>query len=155
MAEIIRICDRISYIKASEEPLSADVGIVEGDECVWLFDLGCSDDAVNEINSIEKPKNAVISHFHPDHMGNLGRVDIAEVFLGANTFKYAKCGTVVDTTGAGDTFNGVLSAMLANGYNLAAAARIANAVASLGVTRKYAVSSIPSDEEIREIILKN
>lgn len=96
MAEIIRICDRISYIKASEEPLSADVGIIEGDECVWLFDLGCSDDAVNEINSIEKPKNAVISHFHPDHMGNLGRVNIAEVFLGTNTFKYAKCGTVVD-----------------------------------------------------------
>lgn len=71
------------------------------------------------------------------------------------TVPTVKCGTVVDTTGAGDTFNGVLSAMIANGYNLAAAARIANAVASLGVTRKYAVSSIPSDEEIREIILKN
>ena len=71
------------------------------------------------------------------------------------TVPTVKCGTVVDTTGAGDTFNGVLSAMLANGYNIAAAARIANAVASLGVTRKYAVSSIPSDEEIREIILKN
>jgi len=71
------------------------------------------------------------------------------------TVPTVKCGTVIDTTGAGDTFNGVLSAMLANGYNLAAAARIANAVASLGVTRKYAVSSIPSDEEIREIILKN
>ena len=71
------------------------------------------------------------------------------------TVPTVKCGTVVDTTGAGDTFNGVLSAMLANGYNIAGAARIANAVASLGVTRKYAVSSIPSDEEIREIILKN
>ena len=71
------------------------------------------------------------------------------------TVPTVKCGTFVDTTGAGDTFNGVLSAMLANGYNIAAAARIANAVASLGVTRKYAVSSIPSDEEIREIILKN
>ena len=96
MAEIIRICDRISYIKASEEPLSADVGIIEGDECVWLFDLGCSDDAAETINGIEKPKNAVISHFHPDHMGNLGKVNFSEVFLGANTFKYAKCGTVVD-----------------------------------------------------------
>lgn len=71
------------------------------------------------------------------------------------TVPTVKCGTVVDTTGAGDTFNGVLCAMLANGYNIAAAARIANAVASLGVTRKYAVSSIPSDEEIRQIILKN
>ena len=96
MTEIIKICDRISYIKASEEPLSADVGIIEGDKCVWLFDLGCSDDAAEEINGIEKPKKVVISHFHPDHMGNLERVGIAEVYLGANTFKYAKCGTVVD-----------------------------------------------------------
>ena len=96
MTEIIKICDRISYIKASEEPLSADVGIIEGDKCVWLFDVGCSDDAAEEINGIEKPKKAVISHFHPDHMGNLERVGIAEVYLGANTFKYTKCGTVVD-----------------------------------------------------------
>ena len=96
MTEIIKICDRISYIKASEEPLSADVGIIEEDKFVWLFDLGCSDDAAEEINGIEKPKKAVISHFHPDHMGNLERVGIAEVYLGANTFKYTKCGMVVD-----------------------------------------------------------
>ena len=61
-------------------------------------------------------------------------------------------GKVIDTTGAGDTFNGVLCALLARGESEAVAAKAANAVSSLGVTRKYAVSSIPTREEIKEII---
>ncbi len=61
-------------------------------------------------------------------------------------------GKVIDTTGAGDTFNGVLCALLARGESEARAAKAANAVSSLGVTRRYAVSSIPTKEEIREII---
>ena len=63
-------------------------------------------------------------------------------------------GTVVDTTGAGDTFNGALTAMIGEGRELDEAARIAGRVASLGVTRKYAASSIPTREEIKEIIAK-
>ena len=61
---------------------------------------------------------------------------------------------VVDTTGAGDTFNGALTAMIAEGRDVAVAAKIATAVASLGVTRKYAASSIPTSDEIKEIIAK-
>ena len=63
-------------------------------------------------------------------------------------------GDAIDTTGAGDTFNGVLCAMLAENKDAATSAKIANAVASLGVTRRYAVSSIPTGDEIRKIILK-
>lgn len=62
------------------------------------------------------------------------------------------CGEVVDTTGAGDTFNGVLAALLAMGEDVEKAAKCANSVASLGVTRRYAVSSIPSNNEIEDII---
>ena len=61
-------------------------------------------------------------------------------------------GKVVDTTGAGDTFNGTLAAMLAAGRRIDIAAKIANRVSSLGVTRKYAVSSIPTEKEIEKII---
>jgi len=61
-------------------------------------------------------------------------------------------GKVVDTTGAGDTFNGVLTAMITEGKSLSEAARIANRVAAIGVTRKYAVSSIPTAEEIEKIV---
>ena len=70
------------------------------------------------------------------------------------TIPAASCGTAIDTTGAGDTFNGVLAAMLSNGYSLADAAETANRVAALGVTRRYAVSSIPSSAEIDDIIRK-
>ena len=96
MAEIIKINDRISYIKATRKPLSADVGIVEGDEFIWIFDVGADESVPISLNKIQKPKNAVISHFHPDHMENLEHVDLNEVYLGANTFKYAKRGKVVD-----------------------------------------------------------
>lgn len=57
---------------------------------------------------------------------------------------------VVDTTGAGDTFNGYLCAALAEGKSLREAAEIANLSSSIGVTRKYAVSSIPTKFEIED-----
>ena len=57
-------------------------------------------------------------------------------------------GPVLDTTGAGDTFNGVLAAALVRGEALDRAVRRANAAAGLGVTRRYAVSSIPFRAEI-------
>ena len=63
-------------------------------------------------------------------------------------------GAAVDTTGAGDTFSGVLSAALAEGYGRGEAIRLATAASSLGVTRKYAVSSIPNRDEIFEKLQK-
>lgn len=50
----------------------------------------------------------------------------------------------VDTTGAGDTFSGVLAAWLASGHNLAEAAEAANCAAGLSVTRSGARSGMPS-----------
>lgn len=52
--------------------------------------------------------------------------------------------TVVDTTGAGDTFTGVLAARLAAGARLGAAAATAVAAASLSVTAAGARSGMPS-----------
>lgn len=52
--------------------------------------------------------------------------------------------TVRDTTGAGDTFNGVLAARLAAGDPLAAAVRVAVAAASLSVTRPGARAAMPT-----------
>ena len=52
-------------------------------------------------------------------------------------------GPAVDTTGAGDTFNGVLAACLARGMDLEAAAQEANAAAARSVTKPYVLSSIP------------
>lgn len=57
-------------------------------------------------------------------------------------------GNVVDTTGAGDTFCGVLAACLANGLDLKTACSTANAAAAIKVTRKYILESIPFKKEI-------
>ena len=53
------------------------------------------------------------------------------------------CGKVVDTTGAGDTFNGVLAVRLAEGETLPAACRAANEAAGIEVTGRYVLPSIP------------
>ncbi|WP_341358380.1 ribokinase [Georgenia sp. M64] len=55
--------------------------------------------------------------------------------------------TAVDTTGAGDTFCGVLAAALADGASLADAARLAAAAGALAVTRPGAQNAVPTATE--------
>lgn len=54
----------------------------------------------------------------------------------------------VDTTGAGDAFNGGLLTALSEGKDLWEAARFANALAALSVQRMGATASMPTREEI-------
>lgn len=55
---------------------------------------------------------------------------------------------VVDTTGAGDTFCGVLAAALAQGGDLPEAAKRASAAAALAVTRPGAQAAVPTADEV-------
>ena len=55
----------------------------------------------------------------------------------------------IDTVGAGDCFNGVLTSFIVKGYNIETAAKYANVAASIAVTRKGAQSSMPFESEIR------
>ena len=61
---------------------------------------------------------------------------------------------VVDTTGAGDTFNGVLAACLAEGKDIKTACQMANIAAAIKVGRKYILDSIPTREEIDNFLEK-
>jgi ribokinase len=56
--------------------------------------------------------------------------------------------TAVDSTAAGDVFNGALAVALAEGLELRAAVRFANAAAALSVTRLGAQPSIPLRSEV-------
>ena len=56
----------------------------------------------------------------------------------------------VDTTGAGDTFNGALAAFLAEGLSLGRAAVLANRAAGISVTRRGVLAAIPYRNEILE-----
>ena len=58
----------------------------------------------------------------------------------------------VDTTGAGDTFNGVLAACLAEGKEIEEACRVAVAAAGLSVTKRGVLQAIPHREDIERMI---
>jgi ribokinase len=58
----------------------------------------------------------------------------------------------VDTTAAGDTFNGALAVALSEGATLADAVQFANAAAAISVTRMGAQPSAPSREEIEALL---
>ncbi len=58
----------------------------------------------------------------------------------------------VDTTAAGDIFNGALAAALAEGQPLLDAVRFANAAAAISVTRLGAQPSAPRRKEIRRLL---
>lgn len=58
----------------------------------------------------------------------------------------------VDTTGAGDTFCGVLAAALARGEDLVDAARLAAVAGALAVTRPGAQGAVPTVDETRALV---
>lgn len=58
----------------------------------------------------------------------------------------------IDTTGAGDVFNGALALKLSQGVSLEEAMRFAVICAGISVTRKGAQSSIPTLEEVNNFI---
>ena len=94
--ERIQICERISYWKALEEPLSADIGVIEGDKYTWVFDVGDGEEALKCVQSITKPIHLILSHFHKDHIGNVGKVDFHKLYQGGHTLKYTHMGKVVE-----------------------------------------------------------
>ena len=59
---------------------------------------------------------------------------------------------VVDTTGAGDAFNAGLAVALAEGKDLRAAVRFANATAALSVTKPGTARSVPRRAEVDALI---
>ena len=72
-----------------------------------------------------------------------------DVFIPAHKVK------PVDTTAAGDTFNGALAVALAEGRDLAEAIRFANAAAAISVTRLGAQPSAPARPEIERLMKKS
>jgi ribokinase len=63
-------------------------------------------------------------------------------------------GPVVETTGAGDAFNGGFAAAIARGAGPAEAARFGCAVAGISVTRAGTAPSMPTLAEVEALLAK-
>ncbi len=89
---MIAISDRISYIEATDDPLSADIGIVRDGGKIWLYDVGNDERAVS---SLKDSYRIVLSHFHADHTGNLERLKAEALYVSKETGAHVHAGTVV------------------------------------------------------------
>ncbi len=90
---IKKISNKIAYIEASNDPLSADIGIMQNQTGIWLYDVG---NDRNRICSLTGKYNVVLSHFHLDHIGNLAQLDINNLYVSKYTFEHIKRGIVVE-----------------------------------------------------------
>ena len=79
------INEKISYIEGTENPLSADIGIVKAENCHWLYDVGNGEQAISDLKG---SYHVVLSHFHPDHIGNISRIPVRELYLSKETHRY-------------------------------------------------------------------
>ena len=93
--ELLKITDRISYFPHRELPLSADVGVIRCDDELWIYDVGSSEETATALNALPGQKNVVLSHFHPDHTGNIERVMYDVLYAGTFTCKRLRVGTIV------------------------------------------------------------
>lgn len=90
--ETRRISDKISYIPATENPLSADIGIIRDGGQTWLFDVGNSAAAIDGLSGSFQ---VVLSHFHQDHTGNLKKLDIQNLYVSGETRRHIGSGILV------------------------------------------------------------
>ncbi len=109
---------------------------------VKVHDLDSAKKAAKSINS-KGVKNVVIT------MGSAGAVVCQE---GEIEFVAAEKVEAIDTTAAGDVFNGALAVALSENKNLIDAVHFACSVAAISVRRSGAQSSIPYRSELISII---
>ena len=89
---IQQISDKISYIPATESPLSADIGIIRDGGQTWLFDVG---NGTAAIDGLSGSFQVVLSHFHGDHTGNLKKLDIQNLYVSGETRRHIGGGILV------------------------------------------------------------
>jgi ribokinase len=116
-------------------PNETEAGILTG---ISVTDMASATEAGNALRS-QGVRNVIMT------LGSDGALVVDG--QGARHFPTRKV-EAVDTTGAGDAFNGALAFALADGRSLEDAVSLANEVASFSVTRAGAQSAMPYVEEI-------
>lgn len=107
--------------------------------------------AVNDEEDARKAADALLAKGVGNVIITMGSKGSLVCTPGETTFVPARKVTAIDTTGAGDVYNGALVAALAEGKSIVSAARIATAASAVAVTRMGAQTSAPHRNEL-EII---
>lgn len=95
MVEIKKLTDQISYIPSCEDPLSSDVVLISGKENLYVFDVGNLPEITEYLNSLDKKKTVIFSHFHIDHTGGLKNLEYDRLLVGNYAKKTLNVGTEV------------------------------------------------------------
>jgi ribokinase len=109
--------------------------------------------AVNSPDSARKAADVLLQKGAKAAIVTLGEMGALYHTAGRSELLPAfKVGPVVETTGAGDAFNGGFAAALARGMDPASAVRFGCAVAGISVTRPGTAPSMPSLDEVEKVL---
>ncbi len=92
---MVNINEYISFLEASDNPLSAKVFVIKGNNKNYIFDVGANKASRDLIKNIEN-RCIIISHFHTDHMDNMKYFLDDELYIGDYTFKILGYGNVIN-----------------------------------------------------------
>lgn len=107
----------------------------------------------DNIESIKEAAEMLKDRYHTHvivTMGSKGALILDDEPLIVDSFKVE----AIDTTAAGDSFNGALISSYLESHDFKKAVRYANAFAALSVTKKGAIPSIPQKEDVIEFLTK-
>ena len=90
------IGEKIKYLPATNNPLSADVYFVDGDKYCYIYDVGNNEYSLSQINQVEKEKVIILSHHHKDHTGNIESINYRNLYAGKFTYETIGKGIIVE-----------------------------------------------------------
>ena len=107
-------------------------------------------ESVFAVTPNEQEKKAINTNQFKNVITTLGKNGCS---INYKTFIKAIDVNPIDTTGAGDTFNGVLAVCLAEGKDIEMSCKYAVCASGLSVTKKGVLNAIPTREEIERMII--
>ena len=90
------IGNRIKYLPATNEPLSADVYFIDGNKYCYIYDVGNNENSLQYINQLGKEKVVILSHYHKDHTGNIADLYYRDLYVGKKTYESIGKGIIVE-----------------------------------------------------------
>ena len=90
------IGEKIKYLPATNDPLSAEVYCFDGEKYCYIYDVGNNNKALQYINQIEKDKIIILSHCHKDHIGNIKDIHYQNLYVGKETNEVVGTGIIVE-----------------------------------------------------------